>query len=84
MATTFPAIVALLKSSSAVNNCKAWDAFPPAPITAAQRATAVTALNGGTITTEADALALVATAAVAPVTQKQIWDLLTINPAVNG
>jgi len=76
MATTFPAVLALLKSASATNQCALWDTLPPTPMTAAQRATAVTAINGGTVATEADALALIATAA-SGVSQKQVWDLLT-------
>jgi hypothetical protein len=84
MATTIPAVMALLQASGAVNNCAAWNVLPPRPLTAAQRTTACTAINGGTVATEADALALIATAAVAPVTQKQIWDLMLVNPAANG
>lgn len=76
MATTFPAVLALLGGSAAVNKCALWDNVPPQPMTAAQRATAVTAINGGTVATEADALALIATAA-SGVSQKQVWDLLT-------
>lgn len=70
MATTLPAIAALLGREAP------WDALPPVAMTAAQRTAAVTALNAGTIVTLADALALVVTAAVAPVTQKQIYDLI--------
>jgi hypothetical protein len=85
MATTIPAIMALLKTSAAVNNCLAWDKFPPfPPLTAAQRATVITALLGGTITTEADALALIATAATGGVSQKQVWDIMETNPATVG
>jgi hypothetical protein len=47
-----------LRGSTTINNCKAWDSMPPASLTAAQRATAITAILGGTVATEADALAL--------------------------
>jgi len=85
MATTIPAIMAALKTTAAVNNCVAWDILPPgAPLTAASRATVITALLGGTITTEASALALIATAATGGVTQKQVWDIMECNPATVG
>lgn len=70
MATTIPALGALLGREAP------WDLLPPIAMTAAQRTAAVTAINAGTIVTQADALALVVTAAVAPVTQKQIYDLI--------
>jgi hypothetical protein len=88
MATTIPAIMAALKTGTAINNCTAWDVVPPnymaQPLTAAGRATVITALLGGTITTEASALALIATAATGGVTQKQVWDIMQCNPATVG
>jgi hypothetical protein len=84
MATTIPAVMALLTAAGHANNCVAWNALPPIPLTATQRTAACTAINGGTVVTEADALALIVTAAVAPVTQKQIWDLMVTNPATVG
>ena len=64
MATTIPAIAALLTSANQTNNLKAWDMLPLGPpMKAATRATVITALLGGTIASEADALALIATAA---------------------
>jgi hypothetical protein len=85
MATTIPAILALLKGPAVVNNCLAWDKVPPGPpLTAAQRATVVTALLGGTVANETDALALVATAATGGVSQKQVWDIMECNPATLG
>ena len=84
MATTIPAVMALLTASGVVNNCPAWNSLPARPLTATQRTAACTAINGGTVATEADALALIATAAATPVTQKQIWDLMLLNPASNG
>jgi hypothetical protein len=54
-----------------------WDAAPPpAPLTAAQRTTVCTAINGGTVTTLADVLALIATAATGGVTQQQVWRII--------
>jgi len=70
MATTIAALGILLGREAP------WDVLPPTPMTAAQRTAAVTAINAGTIVTQADALALVASAAAAPVTQKQIYDLI--------
>lgn len=85
MATTIPACMLLLNATAAVNNCHAWDALPPRPaLTAAQRATVITAILGGTVATEADALALIATAATGGVSQKQVWDLMTLNAATVG
>jgi len=85
MATTIPAILAALQTPAAINNCAAWNAFPPSPVmTAAQRATVVTALLAGTITTEASALALIATAATGGISQKSVWDLMVLNPATLG
>ena len=85
MATTIPAIMAALRTSSTINNCVAWDVIPPGPpLTAASRATVITALLAGTITTEASALALIATAATGGVTQKQVWDIMECNPATAG
>ena len=85
MATTIPACMALLNVGTAVNNCHAWDALPPKPaISAASRATVITAILAGTVATEADVLALIATAATGGVTQKQVWDLMTLNAATVG
>jgi hypothetical protein len=85
MATTIPAVMTLLKASGIVNKCVAWDTVPPMPpLTAAQRATVITAILGGTVATEADALALIATAATGGVTQKQVWDIMEVNPATVG
>lgn len=85
MATTIPACMALLQTSTAVNNCIAWTALPAVPkLTAAQRATVITAILGGTVATEADALALIATAATGGVSQKQVWDLMSNNAATLG
>src|SRR5438477_11378561 len=64
MATTVPAVLALLQSAAAVNNAAAWSKLPPQPLTAGQRTNVCAAINGGTITTEADALALVLTASL--------------------
>jgi hypothetical protein len=102
MATTIPAIMAIIQADtsvatqdggSAVNNpavpiqtgigrrgISAWDHLPPSviqPLTAAQRTAAITALLGGTVANLSDVLALIATAAVTPVTQAQIWRLIT-------
>jgi hypothetical protein len=86
MATTIPACVALLTDGhttapadagfSGRVGIRAWDVLPPVPMTATQRTAAVTAILGGTVATQADVLALIVTAAVAPVTQKQIYDLI--------
>jgi hypothetical protein len=84
MATTIPAVMALLKTSAATNKCLVWDNFPPTPVTAAQRTAVITAILAGTVVTEADALALIATAATGGVTQKQVWDIMETNPATVG
>jgi len=84
MATTIPAVMAFLKGAAVINNCPAWELLPPKPITAAQRATAITAINGGTVASEADALALIATAAVAGVSEKQIYELMSHNAGTVG
>lgn len=84
MATTIPAVMALLRTPTAINNCPAWELLPIKPITVAQRATAITAILGGTVTTEADCLALVATAAVAGVSEKQIYELMSHNAGTVG
>lgn len=58
----------------------AWDSLPPpAPLTAAQRATAMSAVLAGTVATYADVLALVASAATGGISQAQIWNLM-VNP----
>jgi len=64
MATTVPALAALLQSATSTNGGAAWSKVPPVPLTAGQRTNVSSAINGGTITTEADALALLATAAL--------------------
>jgi hypothetical protein len=46
---------------------------------ATQRTAIITAILAGTVVTKADVLALIATAAVAPLTQKQVYDVM-----VNG
>ena len=85
MATTIPAIMAALNTSAAINHCKDWDQLPPGPpLTAASRATVIVALLAGSITTEASATTLIATAATGGVTQKQVWDVLECNPATVG
>lgn len=89
MAATIPGIMAAIFPTAqpqvVTNNCPAWDVLPPGPpLTAAQRATVITALLAGTITTEASALALIATAATGGVTQKQVWDIMRCNPATLG
>lgn len=78
MATTFAAINQVFASTT-VTPLTAAENMPYIPMTAAQRTTVVTAVNGGTITTLADVLALIATAAVAPPSQKQVYDLI-VNP----
>ena len=62
-----------------------WDHYVPPPLTAVQRTAAITALLAGTVATLADVEALIATAAVAPVIQAQIWRLITNGgDATNG
>jgi len=85
MATTIPAVLALLQTSAAINKCAAWNNLPPFVTSAANRATVITAILGGTVATEADALALIATAASGiPGGQKAVWDIMVCNPATNG
>ena len=84
MATTIPAVMALIQTSTRMNNCNAWNAVAPVPMTATQRTAVDTAINAGTVSVEADALALIATAAVAPITQKQVWDMMLCMTASVG
>lgn len=86
MATTIPACMLLLASSSGTgrNGIAGWDAVPPVTTTAAQRTAIVTAILAGTVVTQADVLALIATAAVAPVTQQMVYSVMTQNPATAG
>ncbi len=85
MATTIPAVMAQLVATAATNNCAAWDNLPPSPpLTAAQRATVITAILAGTVASEANALTLIATAATGGVTQKQVWDIMRVNPPTVG
>lgn len=87
MATTLPAIMAAVNADVTAasdvlgigrRGYAAYDLTdPPAiPLTAAQRATAVTAINGGTITDLASVTALIATATSGAVTSKHAWRII--------
>jgi hypothetical protein len=86
MATTVAAVMTIINADTSAMTAEsftgrrgiaAWDAAPPpAPLTAAQRTTVCTAINGGTVVTLADVLALIATAATGGATQQQIWRII--------
>jgi hypothetical protein len=93
MATTIPAIMAIIQNDNSAltseggtgrRGLPGWDdGFAPAPLTVAQRATVVTALNAGTVATLADVMALIATAATGGVSQFQVWRVMRVMlPAV--
>src|SRR6266576_2509617 len=64
MATTISAVLAALSTTTTANNCSAWNSIRVPPLTAGQHTNAMVVLNAGTVTTEASALSLIASAAM--------------------
>jgi hypothetical protein len=78
MATTVPACLALI-----TGGIPGWDNTRAAPITTAQRVSAIASILAGTVATKADVLALIATAATAAgCSQKAVYDYM-VSPTVS-